>query len=256
LNLALSQSTPGYAQVLSEYQQALTQRNALLKLLGERGGDPDQLIYWDAILVKRGAQIMLARINAVQDLERLARRIHHRLTHSSEVLRLVYQPAYEPCGRPGGQYTLPITTQVDRSALTLEQIQEGFGSRLKELRSIEIERGVTTIGPHRDELRFISNGIDLGEYGSRGQIRTALLALKMAEVAWMKEKTGDWPVLLLDEILAELDHNRRADLLNTLVECEQALLTTTDLQLFTPEFLNQARLWHVHAGLIKTQAAG
>src|SRR5450759_441301 len=251
LNLALSQSTPGYAQILSEYQQALSQRNALLKLLNERGGDAEQLFYWDDILVKGGSQIMLARIAAIQDLERLARRIHHRLTHSNEVLRLVYQPGYEPCGRPEGQYALPLTTQVDRSSFSLEQLQDGFSKRLKDLRRDEIERGITPIGPHRDELRFISNGIDLGEYGSRGQVRTALLALKMAEVTWMKEKTGDWPVLLLDEILAELDHTRRVDLLAALAECEQAILTTTDLQLFTPTFIQQAALWRVHAGLIK-----
>ena len=253
LNLALSQSTPGYAQALSEYQQALGQRNALLKLLSERGGDADQLQYWDEVLVKRGAQIMLARIGAIQGLEQLARRIHHRLTHSEEVLRLVYQPGYEPCAHPEGQYALPITAPVDHSALTLEEIQEGFLQRLKDRRREEIERGVTTTGPHRDELRFISNGIDLGEYGSRGQVRTALLALKMAEVLWMKEKTGDWPVLLLDEILAELDHTRRADLLAALVDCEQVLLTTTDLHLFTPDFINQAALWRVHGGIVKTE---
>ncbi len=255
LNLAISQCMPGYAQILSDYQQALTQRNALLKLLNERGGDADQLQYWDEILTKRGAQIMIARIAAIQDLERLSRRIHHRLTHSSEVLRLVYQPAYEPYERPDSQYSLPISTQVDRSSLAVEQIQDGFAKKLKELRCEEIERGLTTIGPHRDELRFIGNGIDLGEYGSRGQVRTALLALKMAEVSWMKEKTGDWPVLLLDEILAELDATRRSDLLNTLAECEQALLTTTDLQLFNPEFMRQAALWQVHAGIINTKPA-
>jgi DNA replication and repair protein RecF len=147
-----------------------------------------------------------------------------------------------------------MTTQVDRSAFSFEQLQDGFSKRLRELRCHEIERGITTIGPHRDELRFISNGVDLGEFGSRGQVRTALLALKMAEVNWMKEKTGDWPVLLLDEILAELDSTRRVDLLEALADCEQALLTTTDLQLFTPVFVQQAALWRVHAGLVKVDS--
>ena len=119
---------------------------------------------------------------------------------------------------------------------------------LARLRVEEISRGVTTIGPHRDEMRFYSNGIDLGTYGSRGQVRTAMLSLKLAEVGWMKEKTGQWPVLLLDEVLAELDIQRRDDLLTRLVESEQALLTTTDLDLFSPDFANRATLWRVQNG--------
>jgi DNA replication and repair protein RecF len=252
LNLALSQAVPGYALALSEYNQALTQRNALLKQLSERmGGDPDQLTFWDDLIARRGAQLMVARIATIRDLERSAGRIHARLTHSGEVLRLVYQPAYEPLPQPTGQYSLPILTPVDRTGLSVEQIQEGFCQRLKELRNEEIVRGMTTIGPHRDEMRCLNNGIDLGDYGSRGQIRTALLALKLAEVVWMKEKTGHSPVLLLDEILAELDIQRRHDLLETLYESEQGLLTTTDVKLFDENFVHQATLWEVQGGAIR-----
>ena len=119
------------------------------------------------------------------------------------------------------------------------------------MRREEIARGVTTIGPHRDELRFLSNGIDLGTYGSRGQIRTALLAIKLAEVEWMKSKTGQWPVLLLDEVLAELDHHRREDLQARAIACDQVLMTTTDLSLFSDDFLPQARIWEVREGRVK-----
>ena len=252
LNLALCQVVPGYAIALSEYSQALTQRNALLKQLGERqGGDPEQLMFWDEILTKRGAQIMFARIAAVKDLERLASRVHDRLTHSTEILRLVYQPAYDPLPQPTGQYALPITTSVDRTGLTVEEIQEGFYHRLKEIRGEEIARGITTVGPHRDEMRFLSNGIDLGDYGSRGQIRTVLLSLKLSEMAWMKEKTGQSPVLLLDEIMAELDIQRREDLIHALQENEQSLLTTTDLKLFKDDFCNQAALWQIKGGMVR-----
>ncbi len=251
INLAVSQVTAGYAQALSEYSQALAQRNALLKQLSERGGDPDQLIYWDEIISQRGAQIMLRRIHAIQEIERLASRIHHRLTHSKEVLRLIYQPAYEPLPQPDGQYSLALTTPIDRTGLGLEQIRQGFYDRLAASRQDEILRGFTTTGPHRDDLRFLSNGVDLGDYGSRGQIRTALLALKLAEVQWMKEKTGQWPVLLLDEILAELDTQRRADLLDFLQESEQALLTTTDLNLFTPRFVEHTETWNVESGSVR-----
>jgi DNA replication and repair protein RecF len=94
-------------------------------------------------------------------------------------------------------------------------------------------------------------GIDLGDYGSRGQIRTALLALKLAEIEWMKSRTGQCPVLLLDEVLAELDIQHRADLLAYLEKIEQAMLTTTDLNLFPPGFTEQAKIWQVESGKVQ-----
>jgi DNA replication and repair protein RecF len=251
LNLALAQSTPAYARVLSEYNQALTQRNALLKALYERGGNSDQLEVWDDALTRLGSQIILWRIQAVQQIERLASRVHHELTHGAEILRLSYEPAFDPLPKPNGQLGLKLDMVVDRSRLELDEIQDGFRARLKELRNEEIARGVTTIGPHRDELRFLSNNIDLGDYGSRGQIRTALLALKLAEVNWMKDRTGEWPVILLDEVMAELDVQRRADLLNYIGESEQVLFTTTDLNLFEPEFVKKAEVWKVESGRVE-----
>ena len=258
LNLALAQSTPAYARVLSEYNQALTQRNALLKLLGERGGNSDkrsspvdQLEVWDDALTRLGAQIILWRIEAVQQIERLAARVHHELTHGSEILRLAYEPAFDPLPKPNGQIGLKLDTVIDRSHLELNEIQDGFRARLKELRNEEIARGVTTIGPHRDELRFLANNIDLGDYGSRGQVRTALLALKLAEVNWMKERTNEWPVILLDEVMAELDIQRRVDLLKYIGESEQVLFTTTDLHLFAPEFVEKADVWKVDGGRVE-----
>ncbi len=251
LNLALAQSTPMYARVLSEYSQALTQRNALLKLLGERGGNSDQLEVWDEALTRLGAQIILWRIEAIQQIERLASRVHHELTHGSEILRLAYEPAFDPLPKPNGQLGLKISTVVDRSGLELKEIQTGFRERLRDLRNEEIARGVTTIGPHRDELRFLANNIDLADYGSRGQVRTTLLALKLAEVNWMKERTGEWPVILLDEVMAELDLQRRADLLKYVGESEQILFTTTDLNLFSSEFIQKADVWHVESGRVE-----
>jgi DNA replication and repair protein RecF len=259
LNLALAQSTPAYARALSEYNQALTQRNALLKSLGERGavpgaskgGNADQLEVWDETLARLGSQIILWRIEAVQQIERLAARVHHELTRGAEILRLSYEPAFDPLPKPTGQLGLKIPTVLDRSGLGLKEIQAGFRARLSALRSEEIARGVTTIGPHRDELRFLANDIDLGFYGSRGQIRTTLLALKLAEVNWMKERTGEWPVILLDEVMAELDTQRRADLLKYVGETEQVLFTTTDLNFFTPEFSANAELWRVENGTVR-----
>jgi DNA replication and repair protein RecF len=250
LNLTLAQIIPGYAQTLGVYQKTLEQRNALLKQLAERGGDPAQLDFWDGNLVESGAQIILWRIQAIQELERLATRTHLSLTRGKEVLRLAYEPAYDPLPRPSGQFALKLDTPADRSGLDLPTIKKGFTEALKKLRPEEISRGITTIGPHRDELRFLANGINLGLYGSRGQMRTTLLALKLAEVAWMKEKTGEWPVVLLDEVMAELDQDRRADLLSTLSDPDQALLTTTDEHFFTPTFLQDSTLWQVHNGAV------
>jgi DNA replication and repair protein RecF len=252
LNLALAQTVPGYARQLSEYGEALTQRNALLKTLAERGGDQSQLDYWDETLTRNGAGIILRRIEAVQEIEKLAARIHHELTHAAEVLRLHYQPAYDPLPHPEGQIAMPLTTTVQRNGFTEDEIRVGFAEALQNSRVEEIRRGVTVLGPHRDELRFLANGIDLGDYGSRGQTRTALLALKLAEVEWMKARTGQWPVLLLDEVLAELDVQRRLDLLAYLDNIEQAMLTTTDLKGFSPEFVEKAEVWQVEAGSVKS----
>ncbi len=253
LNLALAQAVPAYASILSDYTQALSQRNALLKTLGERGGDARQLDTWDETLARLGAQVVAWRIEAVQQLERPAARIHHELTHGREVLRLSYQPAYDPLPSPEGQIGLKLTTEIDRSSIKLDEIRAGFLARLKQVRAEEIARGVTVVGPHRDELRFLANGIDLGDYGSRGQVRTALLAIKLAEVSWMKERTGEWPVILLDEVMSELDLQRRADLLNYTGEGEQVLFTATDAKMFPPAFLEKAEIWRVENGAIRKE---
>jgi DNA replication and repair protein RecF len=144
-----------------------------------------------------------------------------------------------------------MDTILDRSGLELKEIQGGFRASLGALRSVEIGRGVTTIGPHRDEIRFLANDIDLGHYGSRGQVRTALLSLKLAEVTWMKDRTGEWPVILLDEVMAELDVQRRADLLKYVGETEQVLFTTTDLNLFSPDFVSKTEVWRVEGGRVE-----
>jgi DNA replication and repair protein RecF len=250
LNLALSQVLPHYPESLAEYTRALAQRNALLKQINERGGDEAQLDYWDEKLAASGARLIHARIRAVQDLEQQAVRIHHELTRGGEVLRLVYQPAYDPLPKQPGQFALPMNAPVSRAHFQVDHIREGLKQQLAEQRAGDINRGVTTLGPHRDELRFLENGIDLGTYGSRGQVRTAMLALKIAEVAWIKDKTGQWPTLLLDEVLAELDEDRRTDLLARLAASEQTMLTTTDMDLFSADFIQKATLWRVQGGRV------
>lgn len=255
LNLALSQVNPQHALALHEYNQVVSQRNALLKALFERGANAStaggELDYWDERLCDYGAQIIFDRVQLIRELEYLATRTHHELTRGQEVLRLDYRPSFEPLPRQSNQFMLGLDTPLDRSHLSKDKIQSEFTRELATLRNDEIFRGMTTIGPHRDELRFLSNGIDLGTYGSRGQVRTTMLSMKLAEADWIKEKTGQTPVMLLDEVLAELDPGRRLDLLERLSSRGQVLLTTTDLDLFSQPFLSHAQLWQVHSGRIQ-----
>jgi DNA replication and repair protein RecF len=248
LDLTLSQVDSHYRESLTEFNKALIQRNALLKQLNERSGDPEQLSYWDEKITLSGAYIMFSRIQAVRELGFMAASIHLELTRGEEILRLNYLPSYEPLEPPPGQIAMPLDSPADRSGLTLPEIQDGYRENIIARRAEDIRRGTSSLGPHRDELRFLSNGIDLGNFGSRGQLRTALLALKLAEVGWLKDKNGDWPVLLLDEVLAELDDTRRQDLLDRIVDTEQALLTTTDLALFSENFQKSAGLWEIRQG--------
>jgi DNA replication and repair protein RecF len=251
LNLAMSQVLPGFSRTLADYRQTLTQRNALLKQLQEFGGDADQLKFWDELLVAKGSALIFDRIQTVQQLERIATSNHRELTRGASILRLSYQPAYDPLPETPGQFSLPLADPVDRGGLTMGAIQQGFAERLVVQRNVDIARGVTTIGPHRDELRFLENGIDLGVYGSRGQVRTAMLSLKIAEMTWMEQKTKFSPLLLLDEALAELDPTRREDLLQRVTSSGQTLLTTTDLDLFSADFIGDATLWKVNDGRVE-----
>jgi len=202
------------------------------------------------MLAKHAAFVMHVRIQAINELADLARRFHQRLTDNQEVLRLSYQPAYEPIPAPRGQLSLPVEVDLDRSAISLPDLQSGYLAALHAAHRGDIQRGATTLGPHRDELRFISNKLDLGDFGSRGQGRTAVLSMKMAEVQWMRSKTGEWPVLLLDEILSELDPQRRSDLLKVVEEVEQALLTSADLAMFETEFVSRQEVWTLETGMI------
>ena len=250
LNMLLAQVQPGYAQTLSAYTQTLSQRNALLKALAEQGGDQAQLNYWDAQLARQGAYLMAARAQALTALEREARHVHWRLTQKAENLRLHYRPSYNFFAE--GQL-LAAAENSALASLSSEALETGLRNALAQRRAEEIARGVTTIGPHRDDFRFLDGKLDLGLYGSRGQIRTALLSLKLAELAWMEHRTGQRPVLLLDEMLAELDARRRADLQKHLTQSEQVLLTTTDLSLFSPEFVAAATVWRLEEGrLVET----
>jgi DNA replication and repair protein RecF len=110
---------------------------------------------------------------------------------------------------------------------------------------------MTLIGPHRDDFRFEVSGVDLSIFGSRGQGRTGVLALKFAEMEWMRDRSGEWPILLLDEVLAELDPQRRSDMLQRVNEAEQVIMTTTDLGMIPERFRAQSCIWNVSRGTLE-----
>ena len=254
LDNALAQVDVEYARALDLYGEVLSQRNALLKQLAETGGDPDQLLYWDEQLAAAGTTITLKRQTMIAELEQLADRLHRDLTRERHTLRLRYQPAFsadQPIG-PVYQRSLNLDLPTQSPEATFEQARQSFLKQLDAKRKEELARGTTLVGPHRDELRFISDEVDLGVYGSRGQQRTAVLALKLAEVHWMREKINDWPILLLDEVMAELDVHRRSFLLGQINGANQCVLTTTDPEMFTGEFRAQARLMRVTQGRVET----
>jgi DNA replication and repair protein RecF len=254
LDSTLSQVDADYHEALSQFEAVLSQRNALLKQLNERGGDPDELTYWDEQLSASGALITLRRQQAVIELGKLADAIHRDLTGGQERLRLRYEPCFDPSRPASAEFQMPLKLDVPvvaPSATPVAQAQVSFRAQLEARRSEEIARGVTLVGPHRDEVRFIADEIDLGMYGSRGQQRTSVLALKLAEVEWMRGKTGEWPVLLLDEVLAELDAKRRAYLLARVNGANQSLTTGTGPELFSADYVHRAKILRVTMGRIE-----
>jgi DNA replication and repair protein RecF len=252
INNALSQSDPTYTAALLEYGKVLPQRNALLKNLQERGNDRGELQFWDERVADLGATLMRARAIGLQELERQASTVHCKLTRNEQSLTLEYQPSYHPIDQPTDQLGFGLESEINWQSLSRDELKSGFLKALQESRKEEMNRGMTLLGPHRDDLRFIVEGLDLRMYGSRGQNRTAMLALKLGEVDWLKQRTGEWPVLLLDEVLAELDPFRREDLLQGVGEVNQAILTSADLSMFDPSFQEQATIWEIEAGTIKS----
>ena len=252
LNIMLSQSVPGYARALSEQKQILTRRNALLKLIAERQSDPSLLDYWDGMLAERAAVLIRHRNSALAALKKSARDIHMELTGKKELLDLGYLPGFDPADpnasiRRSEQF---VAEAEELYELSEQEIADRYRKSLRDCRDNDIRRGATSIGPHRDDFSIYSSGIDLCTYGSRGQIRTALLSLKLAEIEWMREHTGTAPLLLLDETLAELDEHRGADLLERLESYDQAILTTTDQAHFPESFAARNTIWQVSRGVI------
>lgn len=238
LDITLSQLDPHYVRTLAHYMRIVQQRNSLLRAWREqrrpRRGVDDELGYWDSELTSAGGYLLAERLRAVADLNRLVGHLYCDITGSDTPLEIAYQPSL---GLPDSP----------RSG----QLAAALSDHLHAIRSDELTRGQTLVGPHRDDLRFTVDGVNLGVYGSRGQQRSIALALKLAEARLMHERSGEAPVLLLDDLLSELDQHRRRHLLAVIAQPDQqTLVTATDLSDFTAAFLQQATTLRVAAGRV------
>jgi DNA replication and repair protein RecF len=257
LDTTLCQVNRPYCETLRDYHRVIEQRNALLRGLRERGRSAgDELFFWDEKLIAAGAQLIAARQAALAELERLAQPVHRALSGGKETLRLRYVPSFDPSREPDAAYqtTLGLDMPAGTGELppvTPSQVAESFRAHLCRAQREEIARGMTFLGPHRDDFCFEANGVDLRTYGSRGQQRTAVLALKLAETQFMLQETGHQPILLLDEVMAELDRHRQRHLLQAVNGVQQAVLTTTEWGVFGEEFLNQALRLSVREGRVQ-----
>lgn len=208
IDIEISQVNPAYFRYLHQYGRILFQRNNTLRLIRERKQAEDMLDIWDTQLADVGEKIIVKRIEAVKKLSMLARLMHRKITDGKEDLYLQYKSQSEYVKNPD---------------LTREIIEQD----LKKSRKQDIARAHTSVGPHRDDLSLSVNGSDLRIYGSQGQQRTGVLALKLAELEYMKSETGEYPVLLLDDVLSELDGERRKYLVETIKDRVQTFITTT-----------------------------
>lgn len=254
LDITLCQTDPIYCRTLSHYNKVLEQRNALLRQLAEGAGSRDLLSIYNEKVVDLGSGIFVKRAGFCESMAREAQRIHYEeLTNGAESIRLHYLPQLQENRWPrsaSANEPTDLGQWLHMQKTNMPAVRDKFRIALEQAQDSDVARGSSSIGPHRDDWRIWINGRDLSHYGSRGQQRSAILALKMAEINWMTQQTGDTPILLLDEVVAELDEKRRALLLRYVQNATQALLTATDPGMFTDDFLQQSSRMVVQNGRI------
>lgn len=231
---------PRYDKKLQTYQKVLSQRNAMLKHLSElRGIKPSQLeelSLWDEQLIKSAYGIWKERMLTLTQLLPLADQFHRAISGSKEGMAIQYHFSLEG---------LENQTLSDFSAL-----EALFKEGLKKARPVELSRGYTILGPHRDDLLFRINEKDARKYGSQGQQRTLAMALKLAELDLVRQESQVVPVLLLDDVMAELDLERQKFLLQAIRPEVQTIITTTHLEDFEKSWVEGAATFRVQDGKI------
>ena len=236
MDITISQFDPAYLRALQRYQRVLEQRNSLLRKLQERRGRANELDFWDEELATTGALIVNRRAEAIRDLARDAHDRYAELAAGeSEDLEVRYEPRL-----PGD---LPAAARE-------HDLAERYQAAIVAERGEDVRRGVTRWGPHRDDIQFLIGGHHAGNSASRGQQRTAALALRLAEVNLSTERSGDPPVLLLDDILSELDAGRRERILGAAYHVDQVLITTPDIDRPTADELPSAKRYRLADGVL------
>jgi DNA replication and repair protein RecF len=228
LDILDSQIDSSYLRALQQYNRTLSQRNNLLRLINENRAKPSELLFWNKELVEAGTLLIIQREHTVKALNNLAQTIHGNLSGGREELKMAY-----------------------RRSIGEGEIKETFQKALSKVQNREIAQKMSLVGPHRDDLRFLANGMDIGTYGSRGQRRTVALSLRLAEAEFLRAVTKESPVLALDDVLSELDSERCHHLLRQIEKYEQVFITTTDLDYFEHNFLEQVAKFKVSEGTVK-----
>ena len=228
IDLELCQLNKIYLHNLTNYNKVVNQRNNLLRQLSISPALKETLDVWDSQLVSYGRQVILQRRKFVRELNELIGPIHDRLSGQKESLKLVYEPSVD---------------------------DESFERVLASKRTNDIRIKTSTVGPHRDDINFIVNGIDIRKFGSQGQQRTAALSLKLAEIELVKSKINDTPVLLLDDVLSELDSFRQNYLLESIKDI-QTVITCTGLDEFVNNRFSINKVFRVIDGTLEIAEQG
>jgi DNA replication and repair protein RecF len=236
LDAALSQIDPTYYAALRRYGHITQQRNASLRRIKEGVAGADELSLWDEGFTREGATIIAGRLRAVTSIAPLAAGAHASLSGAAERLEMAYEPQL------GEEWRALLPAESDATA-----VQPLFAAALAGQRRREIAAGLSLLGPHRDDVSLRLNGADAAAFGSRAQIRTAALALRLAE-AQLLTQDGDPPVLLLDDIVSELDEHRRASVLEGIAGFGQAWFTATSGALLPAAFVATCRVFEVRDG--------
>ena len=229
LDRAISQIYPAYDDRLSKYDKIRIQKNNLLKDGAKTGNLNETLLdVYNEQLVITGSNIIFLRKKFLKEIEKIAIK-KHKIISETENLKIEYDCNW-------GE--------------DIEEIAKNFTAELEQRKSEEIRRCQACVGPHRDDIIFYINGNEAVKFASQGQQRTIVLALKLSELDIITEKTGDEPVLLLDDVLAELDDIRQNFLLKSINKNTQTIITSVDTVLFEDEFLKDVQIYKIESGMI------
>lgn len=235
LDILISQLDQSYLRSLQRYQGIVYRRNRLLRMIRDGISRTDELQFWNDELVNEGKHIISKRLETVHRLSELADPVHRELSDDGEELSLEYAPS-------GGLEVAAFEST--------DMLAEGLRRALDERRQRELAQGITVTGPHRDDLQVRINGMDAGAYASRGQARTAVLTMRLSESRYLAEQRRQEPILLLDDVLSELDPDRRRQVLDNALGYQQCFVTTTDANSIEDRFLSRMSRLTVSQGQV------